>query len=486
MLVETPPRPASTDEFEALIREARERQRRRRWRGATLIVGLVLLAAVAFGIARSGGGGAPTVERVPNGPVVNVGAFSGRGRLAFISGSTLWLLDGTTSKLHRLPTPGGFVPSQPVFSFDGRWLAYLEQHRGPATGDDYARLWIAHADGSDAHVVAGLTVYSLIGWSPNSDLVAVAAGPERTAQPCPCYSPTTLRIVSADGSYRTAARTSWLYGGSWSPDGTKIVVAEDRYPHAAIAVYSASAGRGTTWLRMKTDQRLNGMNGVLFDVAGWWPHLGVGVWVFGDGAVRNLDNTPLDLVASPGASPRLLGQTLSDGTTDAVAASSSGGVAIVIDHGGGRAAWQDKTVELCTSGAGGCRALPHASGEVTLDPAWPPDGKTLAYIEAPNVRTGPWSQQAIAGWFAAHRVLLYDTSTGHVRPLPAAHGATAITWSRDGRSLLYVRDDALWLLPTLDSRPSRIGSPLFVSHNWPQYYAQIAWASQFAWASNRP
>jgi hypothetical protein len=486
MLVETPPRPASTDEFEALIREARERQRRRRWRGAALIVGLVLLAAVAFGIARSGGGGAPTVERVPNGPVVNVGAFSGRGRLAFISGSTLWLLDGTTSKLHRLPTPGGFVPSQPVFSFDGRWLAYLEQHRGPATGDDYARLWIAHADGSDAHVVPGLTVYSLIGWSPNSDLVAVAAGPERTTQPCPCYSPTTLRIVSADRSYRTVARTSWLYGGSWSPDGTKLVVADDRYPHATIAVYSASAGRGTTWLRMKTHQRLNGMNGVLFDVAGWWPHLGIGFWVFGDGMVHNNDNTPLDLIASPGASPRVLGQTLSDGTTDAVAASSSGGVAIVTDHGGGRAAWQDKTVELCTSGAGGCRALPHASGEVTLDPAWAPDGKTLAYIEAPNVRTGPWSQQAIAGWFAAHRVLLYDTSTGHIRPLPAAHGATAITWSRNGRSLLYVRDDALWLLPTLHSRPVRIGSPLFVSHNWPQYYAQIAWASQFAWASNRP
>jgi Tol biopolymer transport system component len=486
MLVETPPRPASTDEFEALIREARERQRRRRWRGAALIVGLVLLAAVAFGIARSGGGGAPTVERVPNGPVVNVGAFSGRGRLAFISGSTLWLLDGTTSKLHRLPTPGGFVPSQPVFSFDGRWLAYLEQHRGSATGDDYARLWIAHADGSDAHVVPGLTVYSLIGWSPNSDLVAVAAGPERTTQPCPCYSPTTLRIVSADRSYRTVARTSWLYGGSWSPDGTKLVVADDRYPHATIAVYSASAGRGTTWLRMKTRQRLNGMNGVLFDVAGWWPHLGIGFWVFGDGMVHNNDNTPLDLIASPGASPRLLGQTLSDGTTDAVAASSSGGVAIVTDHGGGRAAWQDKTVELCTSGAGGCRALPHASGEVTLDPAWAPDGKTLAYIEAPNVRTGPWSQQAIAGWFAAHRVLLYDTSTGHIRPLPAAHGATAITWSRNGRSLLYVRDDALWLLPTLHSRPVRIGSPLFVSHNWPQYYAQIAWASQFAWASNRP
>jgi Tol biopolymer transport system component len=225
MLVETPTRPASTDELEALIREARERQRRRQRRIAVLLLAVVAVGTAAFGIARSVGGRAPTVERVPHGPVVNVGAFKGDGRLAFISGSTLWLLDGTTSKLHRLATPGGFTPSQPVFSFDGRWLAYLEQHLGPATGDDYARLWIARADGSDAHVVPGLTVYSLIGWSPATDVLAIAAGPERTKQPCPCYSPTTLRIVSADRSYRTVARTSWLYGGSWSPDGTKLVVA---------------------------------------------------------------------------------------------------------------------------------------------------------------------------------------------------------------------------------------------------------------------
>lgn len=485
MLVETPRRPASTEELEALIREARERQRRRRRRIAASLVAVVAAGAAVYGIARSLGGGAAPVERVPNGPVVNIGAFREHGRLAFVSGSTLWLLDGTTGKLHRLPTPGGgFTPSRPAFSPDGKWLAYLEQPTSQTSGENYVRLWIARSDGSDARVVRGLEVYALVGWSPTADVLAVAAGPERRKQPCPCYSPTTLRVVSPNGSSRTVARSSWLYGAAWSPDGTQLAVAADSYPLATLAVYPASGGPGTTWLRMNNRQRLNGMDGVLFQIAGWWPHVGIGFWVFGDGMVHNNDGTPLDVIAAPGGRPWTLGQTLSDGTTDVVTANASGQVALVVDHGGGRAAWQDKHLELCDGATHRCRFLPHAAGDVTVDPAWSPDGRTLAYTEAPNVTSGPWSQRAIAAWFSAHRVLLYNTSAGHIRAVRAAHGATAIAWSRDGRSLLYIRDDAVWLLPSPDGTPVRIAAPLFPAHDWPQYFAQIAWAAQFAWTDS--
>lgn len=483
MLVDAPRRPGSTEELEALIREARERQRRRRLRIAAVLLAAAAAAAAAYGIARSVGGGRPTIERVPNGPIVNLGAFRDHGRLAFISGTTLWLLDGTNGKLHRLPTAGGFTPSQPQFSHDGQWLAYLEQHQGPATGDDYARLWLARSDGSDARPVRGLDVYGLIGWSPTADALAVAAGPERTTQPCPCYSPTTLRVVSPDGSYRTVVHTSWLNNAAWSPDGAKLAVAADQYPLATIAVYPALGGRGATWLRINNRQRLNGMNGVLFQIAGWWPHVGIGFWAVGDGAVRNLDGTPLDVIAAPGAAPWTLGQTLSDRITDVVSANASGQVAGVVDHGGGRAAWQDKHLELCDGAAQRCRLLPHAAGDVTVDPAWSPDGRTLAYAEAPNVVTGPWSQRAIAAWFDRHRVLLYNRASGRAQSLSTARGATALAWSRDSRSLLYIRNDALWLLPSLTATPIRIATPLFPAHNWPQYYAQIAWAAQFAWTS---
>jgi hypothetical protein len=56
-------------------------------------------------------------------------------------------------------------------------------------------------------------------------------------------------------------------------------------------------------------------------------------------------------------------------------------------------------------------------------------------------------------------------------------------WSADGKSLLYVADDGIWLLPTPASAPVEIATPLFARSSWPSYYGQIAWPSQFAWWS---
>ena len=46
-----------------------------------------------------------------------------------------------------------------------------------------------------------------------------------------------------------------------------------------------------------------------------------------------------------------------------------------------------------------------------------------------------------------------------------------------------MRDDAVWLLPNLAGKPVRIATPLYPPNKWPQYYAEIDWAGQFAWTS---
>jgi WD40-like Beta Propeller Repeat len=459
---------------EVLVREARARQRRRRLRLAAVLLGLVAVGGIAYGFVGRDGTSRAGVEAVPHGPVVNLRAFSQHGRLAFVSRGSLWLLDGQGGTLRRVASPRpGASPTAPTFSADGKWLAYLEQ--------PHAQLWISRADGSDAHVIRGLRVDSVFGWSPTRDLLAVATGPERTKQPCPCYTPTRLRLVSPDGAVRTLAHSSWFYGAAWSPDGRSIAASEISFAISKVVVYPASGGHGTTWLAITAHQRLDGMNGIPLQLAGWWPHLGIGVWAFGAGAIRNLDATPLDLIARRGAKPRLLGRTLSDGTTDAVAASANGEVAIVTDHGGGRAAWQDKQVDLC--GTASCQPLPRSPRTVTVDPAWSSNGDTLDYVEAPNVLVGPWTQKRIAAWYAAHRLLLYNTRTRRTQSVPTADGATAINWATNDRSLLYVRDDAIWLLPTLTGQPIRIATPLYPPNRWPQYYAQIDWSGRFAWTT---
>lgn len=466
---------------EALIEEARQRARRRRLRTLAAILALAAIGGLSYTVIRYSAGNGVATDHIPNGPAVNARAFAGHGTLAFVSRGKLWVLDGNSGSLRVLPSTGS-VPTRPVFSADGKWLAYLQQRTNAVTGDSYARLWIARADGRDAHLVPGLKVYGLFGWSPRADMLAISTGPERRHQPCPCYSPTQLRVVSPTGASRIVARAGWVDDAAWSPDGRKIAVAAIGLNNARLIVYPLGGGHGRVWLARRGPQELNGMKSILFSVAAWWPHVGIGFWVYGDGAVRNLDGTPLDAIASAGAQPVLLGTTLSDQAIDPVSGSARGDVAVVADTGGGRAAWQDKHVELCSDTSHACHALPHRPNTVTVDPAWLPDGRLL-YAEAPNISTGPWSQTRIAAWFNAHRLLIYDTASGRTRSIPAAHGGTAVTVSRDDQGLLYVRDDALWLLPKLSGRPIRIAAPLFPPHNWPQYYAQVAWSAQYAWSA---
>ena len=88
-------------------------------------------------------------------PKANTGAFNGHGELAFIS-SDLWALDGAQGTLGELPVATGFEPSSPMFSYDGRWLAYLAIN---ATNSSYeAERWLAWGDGTAAHRVSGVAV----------------------------------------------------------------------------------------------------------------------------------------------------------------------------------------------------------------------------------------------------------------------------------------------------------------------------------------
>jgi dipeptidyl aminopeptidase/acylaminoacyl peptidase len=484
-----PPQPQSPQpDPDALIKEARERQRRRRRRVA-LVVAVTAVVATAVGISYGTGGGAPAIVRVGGGPTVDAAAFAGHGRLAFISRNSLWVLDGTRRSLRRIATPPGLHPLRPLFSPDGKWLAFIETSTAPVDvaggATDYSQVWLAHGDGSDARPVAGLRSALLVGWSPKTDVLAVIAGP--VSKRIPFQSLTTVRFVTPGGSARVLLRSRDVRGAVWSPDGKQLAVVNvDPRLADTLATYPISGGAPTIWATLHPHDHVNGMTGPLLDPAGWWRGLGIGVWVNGDGATRNLDETPLDVISRPGAKPRFLADTLSVQTTRVIA-SSSGAVALVADvsHGvnGGRVVWDAKQLQICTPAPRPCTPIVTDRSKVTLDPEWSPNGEQLAFVEAPDRQTGGWGQNVLTRWYGQHALRVYNTRTHRLRTIGPARGATAPLWSSDGKSLLYFANDGVWLLPRLDAKPVRIATPLFAPSSWPSYFGQMAWPAQLSWWS---
>jgi hypothetical protein len=229
---------------------------------------------------------------------------------------------------------------------------------------------------------------------------------------------------------------------------------------------------------------------------------------------HNNDDTPVEMLTAPGATPHIIGQTLSDGTTVTIASAPNGALAIVASTGGREYA-QGKVVEICdraslscspvTNGSvwsgkplpcpsAGCAGQPAAGAVgsgVTLDPAWSPNDRLLAYIKAP---VAPDDVSPLVPWYSAHELVLLNTTTHTTTNVAALHGASVPTWSRNGKDLLYVSNDSLWMWPVNGAHPVEIAGPLFSEQAWHDanaldggqylsYYHQVDWIGQFSWWS---
>ena len=510
---------------QALIEEARRRTRRRRSQRA--IVGLLAVAAVVVGYALASRGGAPVVRaETAATPFANLTAFSGRGELAFVSRGALWVIDGESETLRRLPVPRGRSPESPVFSRDGHWLAWVA---GDSHGDP-GELWLAHGDGTGAHRVRGIGAAGLVGWSPTADQLAVVVdGKGWDFAGLQDQRPVKVELVAAHGTVRllvalstSPTRPGQVESVAWSPngDGLAVSVANPRLSvSSTVSTYPVSGGKPTVWFSIAANKGLPGIcsgcgdRGVIADLAGWWPRWGIAFWVYCCGGTRNLDNTPLEVLTAPGAQPRLIAQTLSVGITDAVAAGRGGELSLVsTTGGGGRVYSQGKAVETCTRSTLICTELPDDtiwSGKlpklpclglcgldrtpppgtpgsaVSLEPAWSPDASRLAYVLAP---TTPGDDQTPV-WYAAHELFVWNKRTGSSRKLATISGVSVPTWSRNGRDLLYVSNDGLWLAPVGGGKPVEIEAPLFPERVWESppltiaFNGQIHWTGQFNWWS---
>ncbi len=442
-------------EPEALIEEARARGRRRRRFTAAVVALAAAGVALAFGVARHGPAPAHAVaQSLPHGVFANATAFAGHGRLAFVSRGRLFVLDGASGRVTAL-TRTGQRASDPQFSPNGAWLIYTVG----------ARVGLARADGRSARIAG--------------------AGEAR-------FLPDG-RLLLGDGVYRVGAsrltRVAAAPKGSvaWSADGSRfaflsrsIVRGRSGAFHGVelLQVAGSLTGTRTTWLSHPISfTRSTGFAGYAINGFVVLPHRqGLLYWVDPlQSASLAADGQSVYELRAPGARPVKLGVTV--GETISIGPAGR----LALGAGGNRYAWMTKTVETCSTASARCAPL-RAGGKLTLDPAWSSDG-ALAFVEAAAEPTaGTFDQQAIARWYATRNLWLLRPRTRTPTRIAGTQGAATPTWSTDGRSLLYVSGDALWLIPRLGARPERIAAPLFPQRSWPSDYGRIDWADQFAWS----
>jgi hypothetical protein len=449
-------------EAEALIEEARRRQRRRRYFvGSTAV--LVAAGLIAY-FAQSGSGS----PKIANGtaltastasPVVNARAFHGHGNLAFVSRGALYVLDGRTNHLTAV-TNEAVSASAPSFSPNGKWLAYGVGQSGAG---------VARADGTAPRTIT--TIGGGPNWLPSGEMLVG----------------TTLYRVSPSGAVQRAGSAPHLV--AWATDGSAYAFVQrivKNGPNGALSgveqlqLASSLTGKRTVWRStpISFSPPSGGFHGNVVNGVMVLPHhKGVLFWVDPDQS-DSADGMHVYEARAPGATPIDLGVTI--GKTVSI---GTNGV-LAIGSGGDRYAWMTKNIETCVISTARCSVVVHThSGELTFDPAWAPNGKTLAFVEAPPSDVPNFFQSTLAKWYSTHHLWLLSSGSSEPTEVKNTEGASVPVWSSNGRSLLYESADALWLIPSPGADPTKIAAPLFPTSAWPSYYGQITWGSQFSWSA---
>jgi TolB protein len=467
---------------------------RRRWIIFVLGVSLAMVLCECPRTARSSGTTLHDVASFSR-PIVNANAFSGHGELAFVSDRELYVLDGATGGLRQV-TAGSPTPSNPSFSHDGRWLAFLRV--APNSNGGGGTLWIARGDGADAHKIArvppaypvpnsGAPVYS---WSPSVDELVVTTGPVSGGP----LVPRDVWIVRAAGRAHRLLGRGYASGAIWSPNGHEVAViwGAKGLADQVIETLRPTGGTPTVWF---------GTDGRMYYLAGWAQRFGILVWDDRGNGGPSVENygLPLDAMSHP-RRPLAPLVTAPLFQPPALAIGPHGELAVVAIEPeksdsafeGEKFVWFDKTIESCSPANDSCRALSDQPSSVSLNPAISPADGALSFVKAPQSDEGIvpiysplQTGTEIAGWYAAHSLWLLSPGSSTPTEISGTAGAADPIWSSRGTGIVFVKNQALWMTAAGGGEPVEVASSLdfpATSSSGTYLFGYVDWASQFAWS----
>jgi hypothetical protein len=365
-----------------------------------------------------------------------------------------------------------------MWSPDGRVLTYLltttaDTEPSSVLGAPEGLLWAWTAASGRPQRVTSYPV-SQPSWSSTGTLGMVACASSGQACRLLSWRPGQLvRLVSQLGAVPASF--------TWSPDGRAVAytgVNGTELSRTSRLVTADADGR-----HPRQRYRVSGSGLV---TSRWWPS-GRGLLFWLDPMYSSsLAADGMDLMSLPltQGRPHRLISTL--GFRSQVS-TAPGTETVTVISAGGRAAWTRQHLTVCTLIDSRCRAdtgnLSRAGNDV--DPYVLPGSMQVLLAsgrdEGETFRLDPASYRA---WYATRQLWVASLTSGNRHPVPrAGRGVAAPQASRDELSVLYVRDDALWLLRLEDptAQPIKVSQDLYAGAVPPNYFGTTSWADTFAW-----
>jgi len=385
-------------------------------------------------------------EQPPSAPVL--------GRVAYIAGGDVWVVDLDTDRQTRLTRNGH--NSRPRWSADGRWITYQK-------GD---QLWVVEVDSGKEYLVSEKPA-SEFAWSPVENRLAYLS----TASGLVIWEPDqqNIQTLVASEAGITLRHIAWKPTGKWlayeaeqgewrlckvSLDGTSFTVYTTEGPTRSLRLAGWSAD--AQWLL---------------------------TWVGPASALAWADGLPLCLIPAMGGTPRCLEQKMLL-HSDWLSWSPGGQLAFIA--GEGRETWVNKGLALMDPASLAIHWLVDHTEQAPIQPAFSPDGERLAYSAGPPTPAEAAYARRDAA-LAQRRIWVMEVSSGRRHRLTNEDRFRdeRPLWSSDGGYILFTRlgeDGAsLWLIGADGSNLRQVVSELTPKPDPTGEYGYVNWQVLWDW-----